>query len=429
MRKIVCISLLHLLVGATFAQDLQPSADTLLSYFNQLKSATKKNEQLWSKDLYGPLLIINPEAREVYANVQDAQKQLRLENGLYIGELPENIGFANTATEWNGTHWATLLLPLPENRYDRISLMAHELYHVVQPSLGFKTSDPNCDHLDKREGRIYLRLELEALLKAVRATDPAQVNNHISSAILFRQYRYQIYPDAKALENTMELNEGLAEYTGEITCGRGRLERVQHFADRVNEFMQNPTFVRSFAYHTTPMYGWLLSERQPSWTKNISNETQLTSFFTNAFSVDIPMDVKATAQMLAEMYNGKKIQQEETDREELMLELAAKYREKFLEKPHIEISLVKMSITFNPTNPMPLDEAGTVYPTMTVNDVWGKLEVKNGGLMSKNWKRVNLSIPTKVEDSTISGDGWTIRLTDGYELSGDDVNGYIIKKK
>ena len=69
------------------------------------------------------------------------------------------------------------------------------------------------NHLDKKQGRIYLRLELEALQTAVKLQGQDAIP-HIINALRFRKLRHQIYSDADSTENLLELNEGLAEYTG-----------------------------------------------------------------------------------------------------------------------------------------------------------------------------------------------------------------------
>ena len=60
-----------------------------------------------------------------------------------------------------------IMLPLSENKNDRINLLAHELFHKAQSGLGFTQNNKESNHLDQKDGRIYLRLELEALTKAV----------------------------------------------------------------------------------------------------------------------------------------------------------------------------------------------------------------------------------------------------------------------
>jgi phage tail protein X len=56
-------------------------------------------------------------------------------------------------------------------------------------------------------------MEWRALERALRQTGPAR-SAAIADALLFRTYRRTLFPDSAKNENALELNEGLAEYTG-----------------------------------------------------------------------------------------------------------------------------------------------------------------------------------------------------------------------
>ena len=155
MKKILLPVLIFLFTQAVFGQTLQ---DSIATYFDEIKNATQKKQELWNKDLYGPILLINPNTRQLYSNVPDSAGSLIPLGKIYSGMLPENINFANTSVYWNGKVWAMIMLPLPADKQDRINLIAHELFHTVQPSLGFKLYDVPNNHLNDKQGRIYLRL-------------------------------------------------------------------------------------------------------------------------------------------------------------------------------------------------------------------------------------------------------------------------------
>lgn len=116
--------------------------------------------------MYGPILLINPKTRELFANCPDSNGLLKKEGLLYKGYLPEEINIANYVIHLGGRKWSMILLNLlSSKKNERINLFAHELFHCAQPSLGFEFIEGDNKHLDKKEARIYLRLELEALKK------------------------------------------------------------------------------------------------------------------------------------------------------------------------------------------------------------------------------------------------------------------------
>ena len=85
---------------------------------------------------------------------------------------------------------------------------------------------------------------------------------------------------------------------------------------------------------------------------------------------------------------------------------------KFIDGPVVVIPLEQMSFTFDPNAVQPFGEHGTVYPSMEVRDVWGKIVVTGGGLLSPDYKK--LTVPA-------SGDGYTLTLNEGWEIRGGRV--------
>ncbi|MDR6466083.1 hypothetical protein [Chryseobacterium sediminis] len=399
------------------------SHDSIAVYFNELKAASKKNIQLWNKDLYGPAILIDPKTRELYANESDTEGILKRNGTIYSGILPAKINIANTAINWAGKRWAMIMLPLTSNRKNRINLLAHESFHSIQPSLGFTLNNLENNHLDQKEGRVYLRLELEALKKAVRSTSEKELQKHLANALTFRKYRNILYKDSGNTENLLELNEGMAEFTGIIVSGRNNEQTKSFLLSGIDDFMKNPTFVRSFAYHTTPVYGYLLYQRDPNWNKKINAKTDLTDYFIKGFNIRIPAVQQKAVEKLSGDYNGKAIMKEEAEREEKTKKLIAEYKLKFIQQPHFEIKFEKMNVSFDPRNIVPLEDKGTVYPNIRVTDVWGILTVENGALMSPNWDKISITNPIKTENKKISGDAWTLELADHYTIVKDESNG------
>ncbi|MDR6546748.1 hypothetical protein J2810_002808 [Chryseobacterium rhizosphaerae] len=315
-----------------------------------------------------------------------------------------------------------IMLPLPKNKQERINLLAHESFHSVQPSLGFTLKNVENNHLDQRDGRIYLRLELEALKKVIQSFSEKELRLHLTNALTFRKYRNTFYKGSNITENQLELNEGIAEFTGVIVSGRNKTQATTFFVNGINDFFANPTFVRSFAYYTTPVYGYLLYNIDKNWNKKITAKTDLTNYFTKAFNIKISTDLKKTIENISNNYNGKAIIQEELEREEKTKKLISEYKLKFVDQPHFEIRFEKMNVSFDPRNIIPIEDKGTVYPNIRVTDVWGILTVENGALMSPNWDKISVSSPVKTEGSKIFGDGWILELADGYTIENNGVN-------
>jgi len=427
MRKILFILLLIVTQCPLSAQE---HGDNIKYYFDEVNRTAGKYRELWDKDLYGPFLLIDPGTRAVYANVNDMDGNLEAFGQIYTGYFPEDRVFANTAIEWGGIEWAMIMLPLPEDTYDRIGLMIHERFHVLQPELGFELHNTLNAHLNEMEGRIFLRLELEALRAAAAASTDKMVRHHLKNALAFRKHRHSVYPGAPDEENKMELNEGLAEYTGEAACGRPEKEKARNFSNKINAFYNNPSFSRSFAYQTIPIYGYLLDRYDAQWNKKIGSDTDMTDFFIDAFEVGLTPEIIDNIMDEANDYNGGKIIDEEEDRAREMKKIIDDYRRMLISEPHLTIGFESMQIQFDPRNVVPLDDAGSVYPILNVIDNWGVLTVTKAALINTSWTSVTLPAPRSIDTGKASGDGWDIELKDGYVIIKDEATGnYSVSKR
>ncbi|MGN7819231.1 hypothetical protein ACTJJB_03825 [Chitinophaga sp. 22536] len=423
-----------LLLGCTAGEALCQQSDTVATLaqrtFQEAATVTKKQQRLWGINLYGPMLLVNPATRELYANMPDSSGHLQKQGDIYVGKLPAKINTANTATQWEGRNWAMIELPLPTDRDERVNLIAHELFHRSQPTLHFRLTNPANNHLDKKDGRIFLKLELAALQQAIAATSPAARQEHLLHAMTFRHCRYALYPGADTTENALEMNEGIAEFTGMMICNLDKAAAIKHFDKNLYNFLHyNATFVRSFAYQTIPMYGYMLSQLKPGWNRQLNSDSKLTPFLVQAFRLSIPADVKTAAATYAQKYNGDAIALEETAREKKIQEQIAAYTKLFITQPHTELRFEKMNISFNPSNIIPIDNYGTVYPTMRISDTWGILTVTEGALLSAKWDKVNIGLPATFTDQLITGQGWKLELSKGYSLEKDAAGNFALKKQ
>jgi len=428
---------LHFLLGLSICSieaTGQPkiTSEAVSGYLEEIKRATFDNRNVWDMDLYAPILFVDPATRNLFANEQDSTNSLKMESGVFRGVLPDNINIANTSMRWSGKNWAMILLPLSNNRFDRVNLLAHELFHRAQPKLGFESLNTDNVHLDKRDGRIYLRLELEALRKALESSSKREIKRHMLNALCFRKVRYLTYPGSNSTENLLELNEGLAEYTGLKFSGRNNDQMIPHLLNSLREFHKNKTYVRSFAYQTVPIYGYLTSRYVDYfWNKEIDMNSDLAYYFMSAFEIATPPNLKIYTSGILSEYNGERITMEEKQREQDNLKLVKDLVAKFVTGSHFEIAFEKMNVSFNPSNLIPLENYGTVYPTLRITDNWGILTVAEGALLSKSWDRVTVTLPTESKARVITGQGWTLELkSDDYVvLKDENSDNYRLVKK
>ncbi|HYG51634.1 MAG TPA: hypothetical protein VD905_12065 [Flavobacteriales bacterium] len=410
----------------------QINDDSLDFYFRETKTAIERAHELWDKNIYGPVLFVDPVTRQVYANEADTSGVLQKRGNIYTGTLPLKVPVANTTVNWGGKSWAMIMLAfLKKDKSYNIALIAHELFHRSQASLGFPMANaPNNFHLDQKNGRIYLRLELEALMKAIASSDKKEIEEHVSNALALRRYRYKLFPKAALHENILELNEGLAAYTGFFISNIEKKKRPDFFRQRIDDFLK-ASFVQSFAYNTTPLYGFLLHEYDKYWNKKINASTDLTSFFTTAFNVVLPADTAAANEKIGNMYGRDSIISQESRREQRNQMVVAGYKNSFITMPHFDIPFEKKKVSFDARTIVTIEDKGLVYPSFTAIDNWGKLNVTEvGGLINPDRSKVTLTVPLVIDDGSVTGKGWELQLNPGYMVVKDELTGnFTLVKK
>lgn len=418
-RGIALLATLVLPAGNAHAAAAIP-LETAKGYFAEAQSECEADHgQLWGISLCGPMMFVDPQSRFIVANQVDAKGILKAEGGVFTGTLPASQNIANTAVDWSGVRWTQVAWPLPEERRARDTLMAHELFHRIQDRLGMpQLKGGDNRQLDTLEGRYYLQLEWRALARALQASASSDRKTAITDALIFRTERYKLFPGAAIEEQALELNEGLAEYTGVKIGNPTPEEQVKFAISDLKAHASDSTFVRSFAYATGPAYGLLLDRSDPQWLVQIRQGDTFVSMLEGSLNITLPANLDEAACVRAADYDGQALKAAETAREARRQQVIATYKAKFVDGPVLTLALDRhMNVQFNPTNLQPLGEWGTVYPNMRITDDWGVLEATNGALMKADWSAVIVRAPAVATGSIIKGDGWTLQLKPGWKLA------------
>ena len=339
--------------------------------------------RLWGRSVCGPVVFANAQTREALTADGPAT-------------IPDSIGIANTAVEWNGKRWTMVMWPLPDSTVSRRVLLAHESFHRLQKDLGLPDHNPSNNHLDTADARYWMRLEWRALARALATHDKSA----LADALAFRAKRREAFPGSAETERQLEINEGLAEYTGYALAVPHLPERIAPLVRRLANADKAERFARSFAYVTGAAYGTLIELKDPRWTRRVKASDDLGSLARKAWNI-------TSTPLRADLYDGPAIRTDEDIRAEKKRAMYAALQARFIDGPVVVIPLHEMSFTFDPTNVQPFGEHGTVYPSMQVRDVWGRITVTGGALMSPDFKQ--LTVPA-------SGEGYELELNGGWEV-------------
>jgi hypothetical protein len=382
---------------------------------------------LWKRSLCGPIALVDRQTRLVIANDTVAGKHFLRLGDAYVTTLPENQYVANTSFPWGGRTWTMVALSLPKDRYARIALVMHETFHREQEALGLRQPDALNNQLDMRAGRTWLRLEYRALARALESLpDQNAARHHAESALLFRAERRSLYPGSDSLEATLEIQEGLPEYTGQHLAMRLTGEGPARVAKYVRDYEANtPTFVRAFAYGTGPAIGILLDQFDPAWRDAVRTSRDIGALLAQAIRFKRPRDLARAARARAEEYGWNEVDRAEAARDSARAPAMQAYRTRLGDGPVITLRQSKDSLawSYDPTELIGFDLQSTVYPSGNFSAPWGKLTVDHGGVLVQNdFSRIRIgapAVPAAADTREIKGDGWTLVLNPGWSLQPD----------
>lgn len=411
--RVAIAGLIAVLLGTGARADIDPAEAATI--FEQAKTLSDAGGgKLWGQPLAGPILLVDPVTRQVVANRPAGDGSLVVQGDVFIGTWPEEMGIANTAIDLAGERWTMLMWPLPEESYARGRLLMHESFHRIQPAINLPAVSSENPHLDERDGRIWLQLEWRALAEALIREGDTQTQA-MRDALLFRGVRHSLYEGAAETERQLELNEGLAEYTGYRLSGLPTGVLPDRVSIRLIESQNGTGYTRNFAYTSGPAYGLLLDQHRPDWRANLTPESDLAALLTETLEFTMPEAVDAEASERAKAYDGDKVVARETQRAEARAERLAAYRAAFLDGPALSLPLSgDVSYTFNPNTLESFDETRTVFGTIRVVDVWGILDVTGGALVTRTDGRLESVRVSLTDDDTSAGAGWTLKLNEGW---------------
>jgi len=418
-RVLVLLGALLGLPRALLAQDPPvPPIDTSTArrYFQEAAALTARDAgQLWGRSLAGPLLFVDRATRTMLSDRPDAEGRLRPLGAFYSGVLPASENVSNSGFTWGGVTWAMVAWPITSDPQQRGVLLVHELWHRVQDSLGFRLTGAGNAHLAQRDGRMWLRLEGRALRRAL-SLDGAARTRALRDAIAFRRARRRLFPGSDSAERALELNEGLAEYSGVAIAGESEEARRQLVDERLATLDSASRLERSFAYQTGPAYGEFLDALAPGCRAALTRSSDL-AFVLEAslHGAGAPRPAAASARAVA--YGYARVRKEEQTRARNGVIHLASLRKRFVTGAVLQLPLEAMKMGFDPGQVEALDTVGTVYGTLRLTDRWGVLQCDgSGGLITGDFRRAIVPAPGDVTGRRLTGPGWVLELLPDWQI-------------
>lgn len=434
--KLTCTLLLSMIAGMLNIGVLkgQEPADLQLakSYFDELDSLCRiDNGNLWGINLYGATMFVFPKSRLIIANQADKAENLVEKEGLFVGMLPDNVNIANTSMEWNGTSWTMVNwedIPAGD-KYSRAKLLIHESWHRNEEVIGIKPVMTENTHLDELQGSVLLKLEFLALSHALMS-QAGEKTTHLTNALNIRAYRQLLFPANN--ENTFELHEGMAEYTGFRLCGINRNLLPKVVLRQLEISMEKEGLANSFAYLTGPAYGVLFDDLKEGWIDEVKPGKSLPEIGSQIINKKPATDTAVLRKFISELiklYEADTLIANENRKFETQQQLTKEYEHTFLESDVLIIRNNNLQFVFNPHEKLIPVGNGVVYKTMRLTGEWGIAEVANGIFRANDWQFFMLPAPVSQIAGKITEPDYTILLNEGWEVVEVKEGKYTIIKK
>ena len=411
-RRSVGVALVVLGAASVEAQVDQRRA---AEYFKDVAAlCAREGGALWGVSLCGPIALGDPTTKTIATSEPPP-----------AGTPPAVLGFANAALTWGGRRWVTIAWHLmPEDPYLRRRLFLHELFHRIQPELKLLAPDGDTSHLDSPEARTWMRLEWRALAAALGSDDEAR-RTAIAHAFAFRRARRALAPAAAEGERILEINEGLAQYTGTVVASGSRVAAVTDAIAQLAQAEQNETYVRTFPYASGAAYGLLLDAAAPEWRRSITASDDLGALLAAATGITAAPDADAAAAA----YGGGAIRAAEAERDAARQKRLAELRRRFVDGPVVVLPRSgNNSFVTNGMTPIPGE--GIVYPTFRATAAWGTL-VAEHALLETDRTSIRVPGPATVSGQVLRGQGWTVELAAGWTIASGPRKGdmMVIRRK
>jgi hypothetical protein len=398
-RTLVVLYLVAGLVRPAVAQVDQQRAQ---EFFKAAQALCERDGgRLWGVSICAPMVVADART-QTFATSRKPPDAPR----------PKLIGILNGPIKWGDTIWAALswetVADLPP--HVRNSMFLHESFHIVQRQpLGLGVETDAAEHLDTEDGRYWLRLEWHALARALRDSGQARALA-IRDALAFRKARYARFPDQVETERALDINEGLASYTGIALAAASRADAIASALDELKGQESGESYVRTAAYASGPAYGLLLDVASPGWTRTVRSSDNPAWLLMDA----LRLQPSADAAGAATRYDGAEVRATEHRREQQRQARIAELRRRFVDGPVLVMPGGGRGFS-DSHGAVVIPDVGTIYfGEYHQTGEWGALDADKGVLVSTDGRTRRLPAPVRGDSTTISGDGWTLKAGPGW---------------
>lgn len=422
------------------ASNLSPISFEKASYlFEQLEAILDADGgYLWGMNLHGPMVFADAGSRYAIANMPDVEGEIFTRYGnLYIGRIPDDIRIGSWNLEFGGRFWSMVSwdwimhnINEPEQLTGNI---LHKNFHTQQPYVfGGDRGWFSTDHMEELDARMSVRLEINALISALRAATEEERLKSALNALSIRAERHKNHPGFADGESDFEILEGTTVYTEVMLLFDNLEDRISY----IERLLHEEPEVRMFGYHTGAFYALLLDEFDISWRIGLNWEADLAAILKDAMGFEvIPFD-----EINLERYNYSSIRlteeawMAETEiltqkaKEALYGPVLLLYAMGEFNDWEADVRVLHLGglgfhnyseLDYGQDDVHMIENLGTVfYGDFIYFSYIGELEVTGGFLMLWHlmWRHSIPAYEIEVDGNVITGPNWVLTLNEGFGL-------------
>ncbi|MDR2908181.1 MAG: hypothetical protein LBU91_09375 [Bacteroidales bacterium] len=407
MKQILIALLLLSAIHTGYGQQ-SPCEKTMEESLKQMAEILNKPESrnLWNVALNAPIIIIDHVANKMYFTAIENGNVQPMKEEPWDNKVP----IANSTFEFNGKRYVTIvhMWLMNSSCEERISLLAHEIFHLHQNSLGIQNFMSTNFYMDETEGRTLLQMEMKALQQALDGDVES-----LQDALHIRAYRQNLYPNNN--EDLFELSEGLAAYMGMKLS----MDSILSYAKNRLNYDVNIGYTNTFGFATGTAYAILLDGLYPQWKQDKDlNKGMIFLLKKSNPEYDITVD-SSHLNKLFDKFSYDKILCAEKEALKSFGDVVA--FEALLKPETSKLSVMNngIYITYNMNDRVIAFDNAVLLRNITLKGEWGEVKAENIVRLN-DWSAFHLLPPKEINGAIIKGDGYEIQLNKGWKVVNAD---------
>lgn len=383
--------------------------------------------ELWGENLFSKAILINIDNRFFVANDSLPIDNCARKGMYFIGYLPNIYPMANSTLKVGSKKYASIRYS-DKNEFDTllyIRTFIHEMFHVFMSSNNYDNVTYNNPHMDTRDGRVYLQLELLALKKAL-ISNGVNRKEAIKEALCFRNKRQSLFPNSKANENNFEIQEGLAQYTEYSLAIFSERERMSTLLNSIDRLIKETSYMRSFGYETGASYAFL-NDISNDWRKTVFIENDLSKITMNLYGVNDTEVDTSNLSIYIKNYDYKSILLKEDSIEGAKEIFKLNIIERFNNGVLLVADLEDNSFSII-SNMIQLDSTSTYFPYIKLTGKFGYINSKNEAII--NWLKNEVYFLLEniiVENNKTNSNDIVVDINKGWGIEKRDRQYKLVK--